>query len=72
MVRTSSTQGTFIEEFFFNNGGKYKMNKIDWCEGVLQLADIATNNVGDNDLNPKMKYIMESLENWERTLVQEG
>ena len=26
------------------------MHKIDWCEGGLQLADIATNNVGETDL----------------------
>ena len=23
------------------------MNKIDWCEGGLQLADIGTKNVGE-------------------------
>ena len=39
------------------------MYKIDWCEGGLQLADIATNNYGENDLNTKMKYIMVRLEN---------
>ena len=38
------------------------MHKIDWCEGVLQLADITTKNVGENDLNPRMKYIMIKLE----------
>ena len=40
-----------------------KMDKIDWCEGGLQLADIATKNVGENDLNPKKKYIMGSMDN---------
>ena len=54
------------------NGKKGKMNKIDWCEGGLQLADIATKNVGENDLNPRMKYIMVRLDNWDRKLVQEG
>ena len=39
------------------------MNKIDWCEGGLQLADTATKNFGDNDLNTRMKYIMVRLEN---------
>ena len=38
------------------------MHKVDWCEGGLQLADIATKNVGMNELNPIMKYIMVSLE----------
>ena len=39
------------------------MHNIDWCEGVLQLADIDTNNVGENDLNTRIKYIMARLEN---------
>ena len=48
------------------------MHKIDWCGGGLQLADIVTNNVGENYLNIRMKYIMVRLDNWDRTLVQEG
>ena len=44
------------------NGDKYKMHKIGWCEGGLQLADIATSNFGKNDLSPRMKYIMVRLE----------
>ena len=53
------------------NVEKWKMHKIDWCEGGLKLADIATMNVGDNYLTPRMWYIMVILDNWERTLVQE-
>ena len=45
-----------------SNGEKCKYNKIDWCEVGLQLADIATKNSGENDLNPRMKYIMVRLE----------
>ena len=37
------------------------MHKIDWCERCIQLEYIATKNVGDNDLNPIT-----------RTLLQEG
>ena len=48
---------------FVRNGEKFKMHKIDWCEGVLQLADIGTNNVSEPDLTPRMKYIMVRLEN---------
>ena len=48
---------------FVRNGENCKMNNIDWCEGGLKLADIATKNVGKNDLNPRMKYIMVRLEN---------
>ena len=55
---------------FVRNGENWNMHKIEWCEGGLQLADIATKNVGENDLNPRMKYIMVRLENWYRTLVQ--
>ena len=45
------------------NGEKCKMHKIDWCEGVLKLADIGTKNVSESDLTPRMKYIMVRLEN---------
>ena len=33
------------------------MHNIEWCEVGLQLVDIAPANVGQNDLNPRMKYI---------------
>ena len=52
------------------NGEKWKTHKIDWCEGGLKLSDIATKNVGDNDLTPRMKYIAVRLDNWDRKLVQ--
>ena len=39
------------------------MHKIDWCEGGLKLEDMATKNVGENDLNPRIKYITVRLEN---------
>ena len=45
------------------NGEKFKMHKIDWCEGGLQLADIGTKNLSEPDLTPRMKYIMVRLEN---------
>ena len=45
------------------DGEKSNMHKIVWCEGGLQLADIATNNVGDHDLTPRMKYIVVMLDN---------
>ena len=43
---------------FVRNGEKCKIHKIGWCEGGLQLEEIATNNDDENDLNPSMKYIM--------------
>ena len=48
------------------------MHKIDWCEGGLQLVEIATRDAGDNDLNPRMKYILVRLDIWEIKLAQEG
>ena len=48
---------------FVRNGENWKMHKIEWFEGYLQLADIATKNVGENDLNIRMKYIMIRLDN---------
>ena len=48
------------------------MHKLDGCEGCLKMEDIGTNNVSEPDLTPRMKYIMVRLENWYRTLVQEG
>ena len=48
---------------FVRNGQKCKMHNIDWCEGGLQLADIATKNAGDPDVTPRMKYIMVRLDN---------
>ena len=48
---------------FLRNGEKCKMNKIDWFEGGLQLADIVTKNVSVPDLTTRMKYIMVRLEN---------
>ena len=67
-------QTSYIERWvhFVRNGEKWKMHNIDWCEGGLQLADIATKNVGEHDLTPRMKYIMVRIDNWDRTLVQEG
>ena len=48
---------------FLRNGEKCRMHKIYWCEGGLQLADIATRNVGNHDLTSIMKYIMVILDN---------
>ena len=39
------------------------MHMIDWFEEGLQLTDIGTKIVSENDLTPMMKYIMVRLEN---------
>ena len=46
------------------NGEKWKMHKVDWCEGGLKLEDIVAKNVSDNGLNPRIKYIMVRFDNW--------
>ena len=38
------------------------MHRIDWYEGGLEMVDIANKNVGDNDLNKIMKYIILIIE----------
>ena len=48
---------------FLRNGENYKMNKIDWFEEGILLADIITNNVVKHDLTPRIKYIMVILDN---------
>ena len=48
---------------FVRNGEKFKMHKIDWCEGGMQLADIGTKNVSEPDITPRMKYNMVILDN---------
>ena len=48
---------------FVRNGEKCKKQKIDWCKGGLQLAEIGTKNVSEPDLTPRMKYIMVIIEN---------
>ena len=48
---------------FVRNGEKFKIHNIDWCEGGLRLAYIATKNFGEPDLTPRMKYIMIRLDN---------
>ena len=55
---------------FVRNGKNCKMHKIDWYEVGLKLADIVTNNVGEHDFTPRMKYIMVRLDNCDITLVQ--
>ena len=47
---------------FVRNVEKCKIHKIDWCEGGLKLADIATKNISEPDLTPKMRGTMVRIE----------
>ena len=60
---TNKTRRIAIKVNFARNCENFKMNKIDWCEGGMQLADIATKNVGENDLNNRTKYIILIIDN---------
>ena len=57
---------------FVMNEEKCKMQKIDWCEGVLQLADIGTKNLSEPDLTPRMEYIMVRLEKLRQNTCTRG
>ena len=60
---TKHTKNIYRRVHLLRNGENCKMHKIDWCEGGLKLTDISTKNVGENDLNTRMKYIMARLGN---------
>ena len=49
ILRIQSTQFFSRRLHIVRNGENCKMHKIDWCEGGLQLSDIVTKNVVDND-----------------------
>ena len=57
---------------FVRNSEKCRIHDIYGCEGGLQLVDITTNIIGEHDLTPRMKYMMVRLENWGRSIIQEG
>ena len=42
------TRHIYIRVIFLRNGEKWKTHKIDWCEGGLKLANIATKNFGES------------------------
>ena len=52
---------------FVRNGQKWHMNKKLWYEGGLQLEEIATKNVREDELNPGLWYDMVRIDNWQNT-----
>ena len=60
---TNHTRHIARRVHFVRNAENCKMHKIDWCDGGLQLSDIATKNFGEHSLTPRMKYIMVRFEN---------
>ena len=41
---------------FVRKGEKWKMHKIDWCEGGLQLADIGTKDISETYRTLRIKF----------------
>ena len=73
MLRIPNILDTLIEEYILGEKAKnVNLHNIDWFEGGLQLSDITTKNVGENDSDNKIKYIMVRLENWYRKNSHEG
>ena len=60
---TKHTRNIARRMHLVRNGENDEMHKIYWCEGGLQLSDIATKNAGEHDLNPIMKSITVRLDN---------
>ena len=46
------------------NGEDWNFHKTVWCEVSLQLSEIGTNNVKDDELNLRLGYTMVRLDNW--------
>ena len=61
--QTKHTRHIARRVYILSNSEKCKYYNIDWCGGGLKQADIVTENIGENDLYPRMKYIMVRIEN---------
>ena len=48
---------------FVRNSKECNLHKTVWFEGGLKMADIRTNNVGYDELNPRLGYPMVRLYN---------
>ena len=64
---TKNTRHIYRRVYLVRNNEKFKVHKIDWCEGDLKLSDIENRNVGENNLNTRIKYIMVRIDKWYRT-----
>ena len=49
------------------NGEECNMHKTVWCEGVLKLTCIGTNNIREDKLYPILQYDMVRLDNLHNT-----
>ena len=60
---TKHTRHIVIRMQLVINGEEYNMYKTVWHEGVMQLADIGTKNVREDELSPILGYDMVILDN---------
>ena len=60
---TKHTRHIYRRMHLLINGEEYNLNKTVWYEGGLQLADIAANDVREDELNPRLGYAMVILDN---------
>ena len=59
---TKHTRHIYRRINFVRNDEECNFHKAAWCEEVLKLSDIGTNNVREDELNPRLGYDMISLE----------
>ena len=57
--------------YFVINFEDCNFHKKVWHKGGIQLAEIAANNVREDELNPRLGYAMVRIENWHNTCLRE-
>ena len=60
---TKPTIQIYRRMYFVRNGEECNMHKIVWCEGGLQLVEIGTKNVKEDELNTGLEYTISRLYN---------
>ena len=53
------------------NGEECNINKTVWCEGGMQLTDIRTRNIREDELDTRLVYDMLRLDNRQKTFTRE-
>ena len=67
---TKHTRHGFIIMHFVRNGEEWNMHYKVCCEGGLELENIVTRNVRENELNPTLRYTMVILGNWHNNFTR--
>ena len=60
---TKHTRYIDMSVHFVTNGKESNIHKTVWCEGDIQLAEIGTNNIREDEFNPRLVYTMVILDN---------